>query len=58
MATNENRGAPAKGGPDPCVVQLDGEPHEYTPPPPQIARIVLRSVANDDGHFTGLEVAR
>lgn len=58
MAENENRGAPAKGGPDPCLVLLDGEPTdlEYMPPQPRVARVILRTMANDDGHFTGLEV--
>ena len=58
MAPNEKRGAPAKGDPAPCLVQLDGEPLEYTPPPPKIARVILRTTANDDGHFSGLEVVR
>jgi hypothetical protein len=57
MTANANRAAPAKRQPDRVVVQLDGEPFEYTPPPPAIARLILRSVINDDGHFQGLEVA-
>lgn len=57
MARNAERAAPAKRQPDQVVVQLDGEPFEYTPAPPSIARLILRTVMNDDGHFQGLEVA-
>lgn len=37
-------------------VLLDGEPSDHTPNAPGIARVMLRSLFNDDGHFQGLEV--
>lgn len=57
MPPNENRAAPAKRRPDQHVVLLDGEPSEYSPPAPFVARVVLRSIVSDEGHFQGLEAA-
>jgi hypothetical protein len=50
------RAAPAKKRPPLECVQLGGEHRHFTPRAPQIARLMLRSIANDDGHFVGLEV--
>jgi hypothetical protein len=57
MAANDNRAAPAKRRPDQDVVLLDGEPTDYSNSPPFVARVVLRSIVSDEGHFQGLEAA-
>lgn len=57
MASKTERAAPARRRPDQVVVHLDGEPAEYSPRTPVIARLILRTVTNDDGHYQGLEVA-
>ncbi len=53
MTQNANRAAPAKRQPDQVVVQLDGEPFEYTPAPPSIARLILRTEAERRGLLNG-----
>lgn len=56
MNRTSERAAPAKRQPPLECVQLGGEHRHLTPRAPQIARLMLRSIANDDGHFVGLEV--
>ena len=57
MPPNNNRAAPAKRRPDQDVVLLDGEPTDYSKAPPLVARVILRSIVSDQGHFQGLEAA-
>lgn len=56
MRPKIERAAPATRRPPLKGVQLGGEHRHLTPRAPQIARLMLRSIANDDGHFVGLEV--
>lgn len=55
MALKRERAALAKRRPDQGVVLLDGEPTEYSPPPPVIARLILRAVTGRDGRFICIE---
>lgn len=58
MALKQERVAPAKRRPDQEITRLDGSHPEYSPAPALCARLTLRSIVSDDGHFQGLEVAR
>lgn len=55
MTLKRERAAPARRRPDQDVVLLDGEPAEYSPPPPVIARLILRAVTGRDGRFICIE---
>ena len=56
MTQKTERAAPCQGRPERYAIQIDGEPIEYTPPTPRIARLILRSIISDERHFQGLEV--
>jgi hypothetical protein len=55
MAPKRERAAQANRRPDQDVVLLDGEPTEYSPPTPVIARLTMRAVTGRDGRFICIE---
>lgn len=58
MTQAKKKPAPVtRGGLQSGEVSFGYEHQEYTPPRSLAARVILRSIMNDDGHFCGLEVA-